>query len=36
MTEQTELDKAIEELELDYVEIWTTDENGNPTKVKVY
>jgi hypothetical protein len=25
-----------EVLEEDFVEIWTTDENGNPVKVKVY
>jgi hypothetical protein len=22
--------------EEDFVEVWTTDENGNPTKIKVY
>ena len=22
--------------EEDFIEVWTTDENGNPTKVKVY
>jgi hypothetical protein len=25
-----------EVLEEDFVEIWTTDEDGNPTKIKVY
>ena len=25
-----------EVIEEDFVEIWTTDENGNPTKIKVY
>jgi len=23
-------------IEEDFVEIWTTDEDGNPTKIKVY
>jgi len=25
-----------EVIEEDFVEIWTTDEDGNPTKIKVY
>ena len=34
----TEINSTPEQVieELDFVEVWTTDENGNPTKVRVY
>ena len=32
----SELDKAIEDLGLEYVEIYTTDKDGKPIKTRLY